>query len=281
MSDQYSTIKKYKGSIPIAFATNNAYLAALAVAIQSISDNSDDTYRYDIYILYNSQLNIEKAKRIKSTVKENIKIEFMNVDAVKKNRSFTSFGRFSEEAYYDLLVADLFTNLKKVLFLDCDLVVLKDVKELYDTDTSNYLLAGVQEYLEGQFILDYVRNTVNVETDTYFNSGVLVINCEKFRQENILEKTMSIHSNKERYIYRDQDYLNIACNGKVKYISDRWNVRCFMPESLVEEIKDPALIHYAGNRKPWYKGECILSEYFWMYAKKSAFYNELLVIRGE
>ena len=113
----------------------------------------------------------------------------------------------------------------------------------------------------------------------YFNSGVLVINCEKFREEKIEEKLLSLI---EEYNFKtvapDQDYLNFLCRGKVKYLDHGWNKQpnqnCDFP---LENIR---LIHYNMFNKPWHYFDVKYEEYFWEEAKKTPFYDALLQERA-
>lgn len=98
----------------------------------------------------------------------------------------------------------------------------------------------------------------------------------------------------KRYPTQDQDVINILCQSsenaeKVKFIDGRWNVEWHhlyeegaevyidtVREGSLDLVKDPFIIHYTGQKKPWNHPELELAEYFWQEAKETVFYEELL-----
>ena len=76
----------------------------------------------------------------------------------------------------------------------------------------------------------------------------------------------------------DQDYLNVLCKNKVKYLGVEWNKTPFKGKSCDEnQLK---LVHYKLNFKPWHYDDVRFGDYFWIYAKKCPFYLDLLNIKN-
>ena len=121
---------------------------------------------------------------------------------------------------------------------------------------------------------DYVEVNDGVENKKYFNSGVLVIDLDKFRETRVEERFVRILT---KYncdtIAPDQDYLNILCKDKVKYLPLSWDKMPDYCEHLDE--KDLHLIHYNMFRKPWHYRDVEYSDIFWKYAKETKYYDEL------
>lgn len=75
----------------------------------------------------------------------------------------------------------------------------------------------------------------------------------------------------------DQDYLNAMCNGKILYLNEEWDA---MPNDAREPLESPMLIHYNLFQKPWCYDNIQYADYFWKYAKKSKYYNEIVEFKN-
>ena len=118
--------------IPVFFSTDDLYIPFLDVAVASLMANASPAYRYRIIILHTG-LQEDGIKKVLQNQKEGFRIDFINISAeVEKIRSrLKNVYHFSVVTYYRLFIASLFPEYDKVLYLDCDLVVLGDVAELY------------------------------------------------------------------------------------------------------------------------------------------------------
>ena len=121
-----------KPVIPVFFATDNNYLPILDVALSSVIENASKDYNYVITVI-NTGLDKEKCKLIKRLENENFKINFcdisFHIDKIKSKLS--NLYHFSCQAWYRLFIQSLFPQYDKVLYLDCDLIVLGDISKLY------------------------------------------------------------------------------------------------------------------------------------------------------
>ena len=121
--------------IPIFFSTDDKYIPYLDVAISSLIANASEAFDYRIIIL-NTGLNEENVHKIMQNEKKGFKIDFVDISADVQNiRSrLKNVYHFSIVTYYRLFIASLFPQYDKVIYLDCDLVVLGDISELYHTE---------------------------------------------------------------------------------------------------------------------------------------------------
>jgi lipopolysaccharide biosynthesis glycosyltransferase len=201
------------------------------------------------------------------------------------------------ETYYRFCLQDILPGYKKILYLDCDIVVKRDIAELFDTDIDGYLLAATVDadlnglynmYKDDKIYFDTVLRLEHGIT-SYFQAGVLVFNLDEFRKKlpsEVLFKTaMSYH-----WKFHDQDVLNHLCNGNVKYIDTAWDVlyEAFdrakkvgehapidIAKAYFDAKKSPYIIHYAGYPKPWDDETCEYGDVFWKYARQSPYYEQL------
>lgn len=265
--------------IPIFFSTDDNYVPFLDVAIRSLIKNASKKYKYKIIIL-NTGLKQENIDKIESLEDENFTIEFADVSVAVgdiKDKLPNKY-HFGLATWYRLFIQSLFPQYNKILYLDCDIVVLGDISELYFTDLEGNTIAGVVEnwILHSPIFSLYTREAVGVESKYYINAGIMIMDLKKFREQKIEENFVDlINTYNFDVIDPDQAYINYLCQGKIKYMPFEWN------RTPLEEIRcdNPKIVHYALGAKPWQDSTVFLGEHFWEYAKDSLFFNEIVKTR--
>lgn len=145
----------------------------------------------------------------------------------------------------------LLPDTKKILSLDYDTIIDHDISDLWDIDMSDFWIAGVPErdrtigYYLGYFNGDDFAGTSRLITaeDLYVNAGVLIMNLEKIREDDIGDRLLD-EVNREYYKFPEQDVINIICKGGVYPLDDCYNVSRFTYSPTIQKI-----IHYAGQEK--------------------------------
>lgn len=132
-----------------------------------------------------------------------------------------------------LAYPDIFREEDRVLRLDDDTIIVKDIGELFDIDMEDNYAAMAEEPVRGKFPF------------RYFNAGVCLMNLKKFRETGIWQKMIDM-ANSMELTAMDQDAINVFCQGEIKKIPPVWN----MAEHITEHANDPYIIHYAGCLKP-------------------------------
>lgn len=261
--------------IPVFFAVDNGYIPFLSVALRSLIDNTSKENIYAIKILYTNVTEENKIK-IKKYETENISIEFVDLNKQLEEIKEKLYTRnyFSNTTYYRLFIPELYPEYDKAVYIDSDTVCLSDIAELYNTDMGDNLIAGIPDGVIQAIDIfkDYVERVVGVaDYNNYFNAGVIVMNLKELRDYKFEEKFIYMLEKIKFEIAQDQDYLNRLCKGRVKILDYSWNR---MPVMGKTEGKIN-LIHYNLGAKPWYFDNVVYQEYFWEYAKKTEFYNEI------
>lgn len=261
--------------IPVFFAVDNGYIPFLSVALRSLIDNTSKENIYAIKILYTNVTEENKIK-IKKYETENISIEFvdLNKQLEKIKEKLYTRNYFSNTTYYRLFIPELYPEYDKAVYIDSDTVCLSDIAELYNTDMGDNLIAGIPDGVIQAIDIfkDYVERVVGVaDYNNYFNAGVIVMNLKELRDYKFEEKFIYMLEKIKFEVAQDQDYLNRLCKGRVKILDYSWNR---MPVMGKTEGKIN-LIHYNLGAKPWYFDNVVYQEYFWEYAKKTEFYNEI------
>ncbi len=263
-------------TIPVFFAVDDNYVPYLAVTLKSITDNASKNNFYEIYVLTESLSN-ESVLALQKFNLENFSVNIVDlktrIEPYRRLLENTLRDYYSVSIFYRLFIASLFPNLKKAIYIDSDIILNDDIANLYSYDLTGKILGVIVDEIVSstkEFKI-YTEKALGVPNDEYFNSGVLLMNLEEYRLQEIERKFLeSIQSNDLRTVAPDQDYLNVLCKGKVKYLPNKWDK---MPLTNTEE--DFNLLHYNMYLKPWHYDECPLNEYFWHYAKKTDFYRFL------
>ena len=168
-------------------------------------------------------------------------------------------------SFFRLYLPKVLPEQERCLFLDSDLIVRKDLSELYNTDLDEACFAGVTDRLcleEDQ--LAKMRR-LGIRDGWYINSGVMTMNLSRLRQTGLDERLL-VHASETAYQYLDQDVINFICPGEVRILPKRYNVysvdipahydvlRGVIPDDMLEEkdFRDPAIVHFTGPEKPWF-----------------------------
>lgn len=267
--------KKYK-EIPIFFASDNNYAPYLVVALKSLLANASKDYFYKIHVLTSNMSDDNKLVLLRELT-YNSSIEFINLsketEAIKDKFHLRDY--YSIDTYYRFFIADLFPEYDKVIYLDSDIIVLGDISDLYFYNISNYLLGVVQEQVmaHNECFSDYVEKALGVKCKNYFNAGILLMNSKLFRLYNIQSKFFKLMGRFKFRVTQDEDYLNVICKDKVKYLDLGWNKMPF-EETGFDDV-DLKIIHYTLGWKPWHYENVRYEEYFWQYASQTEYYELL------
>lgn len=268
----------------ILLSTDNNYAMPTGVLMTSIGENNSCEINY--YVLINEEFsdeNKESLMRVASKYNNSISFYTITPDDTKDFPVKKDYqpSHITIAAYYRLFVADILPNdVKKVLYLDCDIIVRHSIEALWNEDIEDYAIGVVRdcdEYSESKDNrLPYPMK------EGYFNSGVLLINLDYWRKNkcyDLFEEFARTYN--EKIIYHDQDVLNATLWNKKKWLRLTFNFQSSFilkpeyinkyDEQVMDEINatkyDPTIIHYVANTKPW-NDNCILSyrtvwRYYW------------------
>ena len=187
----------------------------------------------------------------------------------KKNVKYNYF----DSHYLRLSIPSLMPNIDKILYLDSDMIITKSLRELFEIDIENYYAIAVEDtYLSR--VISFKKMHGLDENDTYFNSGVLMINNKLLIKDNLEKMFYKDFLKYGNTGHADQDILNRILKGKVKFVDYRWN---FLSHRKVynnpPNINSINIIHYAGE-KPWNKDshKAFFIEEFWNYYQRTPFF---------
>lgn len=155
------------------------------------------------------------------------------------------------EVYFRMAFARLLPeSVDRVLYLDSDLLVQQDLLSLWETDLDGHYMAGVSEPpSEGAF--DYRRSIGMTEPSLYFNSGVLLMDLAKIREDKIQDHLFAVGDQiKDKILLQDQDIINVALEGQIKPLDVTYNYGYMERMAGLRDETEVAILHFSLE-KPW------------------------------
>ena len=263
--------------INIGFAINDSYAQHCACAIASVLANADQEDKYSFWIVYDflteeNKTKIKKLKKIKDFDINFIKINKEDFSLISKNTQ-TNPSHFFKLKFFNL------KEINKILYLDSDVIVRKDIGALYETDMVDSYMAAVKD-----IGCKTVKKRLNLsKSSIYINSGVMLIDLEKTREIDISQKIDDFLYIYSKNNYGDQDVINYIFQEKIKELDIRYN--CMFPyhneyddwNYYVQVSQDPVIIHYIATGKPWAAGvQCHLRSDYFKYLRLTPYYDEFI-----
>jgi lipopolysaccharide biosynthesis glycosyltransferase len=261
-----------KSTVFVTCASDRNFVIPLVVMLKSLLTNFKNNRKIVIYILTKDLKYFYRKKILKSLKMERADIRFVyiNDNSLKKLKVT---AHITVTAYYRLLMPMVLPKeLKKVIYLDSDLIVNTDIGKLWDLDIGqNYILAVPEQGKNCLYVsspgglLNYKELGID-PTSKQFNSGVMLINLDRWRKDNISQEVIEyLEQNKEKVRWWDQDGLNAVLAGKWGEIDHRWNLLTQIfsnlswedgpikeKEMYKELINHPYIVHFNTSSKPWH-----------------------------
>jgi lipopolysaccharide biosynthesis glycosyltransferase len=241
--------------LTIVVATDSHYTILLAALLKSIEETVRKDQLLDVYVIDDHISKAAKSKLQRSVDSALTTLTFKSVDEIIPQGINLPIDKSSYPLtiYLRLFIPSFIPKeVEKVLYLDVDMIVRKDITALFETDLGDNIVAAVQDPRILTFDNSWggVKNhkELGIAGNThYFNSGLLLMDANKWRNLQIAEKTVECINDNQKYVnYPDQYGLNVVLANKWFELDGRWNYfSCF-------DTEEPFLIHYTG-RKPIYK----------------------------
>lgn len=275
----------FSNVVPIIMASNDNYAPFALVTAESIIENGNSDTYYDMYLLHAGLPDNTKSK-LDSFKGNNYRLMCVDVSGLIANDLplLKTRVHISIETYFRFYIPEVIKAYDKVLYLDCDIIVLSDVKELFSTKIGENIIGASPDFLNPE-VCNYVSESLGLQPRDYINAGMLVFNVRSFADHNCKERAMNLLSER-KLLMMDQDAINLVCAGYISRINPEWNVQWhrLLDGSVMDYQKDifaqvcakPKIIHYTSKIKPWDCPDKPLADKFWHYASKSIAYNEIL-----
>jgi lipopolysaccharide biosynthesis glycosyltransferase len=247
----------------IVFAVNDKYAVFLAVALRSLLKASCD--RLIVNILYSNLSKKNKYYFENLCKSKNFPIKFFHIDE-SNFKGLPQCGHLNIEAYYRMAIPNVLSA-NKVLYLDCDLLITSDLSPLFSINLKDFPLGAVVDPIFQP--IDFLGMNMGAK---YFNTGVMLLNLEYWRECNISGNALEyLRVNPHKITYADQCALNAIINGNFLQLDSKYNFQSGhiidYEQSQILEVTLPEVIHFTGSLKP--------THYLCESPYKNLFINEL------
>ena len=263
--------------IPIVLAADENYAPQMYITILSALKSKNTESFYDIFCLVPDRFSGETEEVFFELQNkfENTNIRFISMNNDFKDQEM-QISHISTPTYYRLRMPEILKEYKKAIYLDVDIIVLKDLSEFFNIDIDDYYIAGVKAaaYIMNEKLRQYSASIGIEDISAYINAGVTLWNLEKIRKDNLCDKLIELAARNFRSM--DQDVINLAFNGKIKILPFRYNLmtkyydrilnqrelldKIYGKKEIDEAIDSPVIIHYADYVKPWSTEEVWLKD---------------------
>ena len=228
---------------------HGTYAKFVGVSLRSALVNSRD--KITAHILCDETLTDLNRSRLQETAAENGgEILFHRVRLPDDIDRFMKGTQYSPASLYRLMLPDIIDRaVTKIIYLDADTVVNLDLAELADFDTKGHCLAAAPDVsLNGDFAQTVpLLKDGTIERGNYFNSGVLLIDLDKLRcrHDFFAECLARLAENKRRFIYYDQDLLNLLFKDNYSLLPEKFNCISLKPD---DSSQGRVIYHYSCDR---------------------------------
>lgn len=236
--------------VDIVLCSDRDVLPGLAVTVRSALEHATRPLRLNL--ITHGLTETDKAKLSKSWEHPRCAgVRFADIPWSRLQK-FRSTGYLkSKLAYARYFMAEIFPDIERCVYLDTDLLVLRDICEANDLELGSNLAAAVRDVsvrTSGP-TPDLTARLGLRRPENYFNSGFLVVDLASWRREEIEQKLIDLSITRYDDLHaQDQDALNVVLEDRVLLIDPDWNTSQY-EKPLPLEGK---IIHLIGTVKPWH-----------------------------
>ncbi len=264
--------------VVVCYATDNRYAQHTAASVASLITTFNPERSLSIYVLHNGELDdlhrfrLRKLQQLSPQL--DVKIEIKPVGELQLLD--LPLGNYPIEIYYRILLPRLFPRLPRVIYLDCDTIVVGDISPLFDLDMDGAPFAAVPD-IEAQKNSDHLA--ISREGFKYCNSGVLLMDLDMLRHEQLDSQFIEIAMQNSDLIEElpDQHALNLLMANHYrgfKYLGYEWNYYCIAPRgdsAAYRAVPASRILHLIAAPKPWSFSEEIhpFSRYYFEALRRS------------
>ena len=273
--------------INLVLACDDNYAQHAAITLMSAYDQTENKESLESFVLDGGVSEVKK-KKIKESINQcGGKVNFIKIDEDVYKDMYTSH-QYSSAIYYRLALPRLLDeSRKKCIYVDCDLLFYDDIQKLWDINLNGHPVGAIEDIgltTSKKRFLEKQRDIGLKATSSYFNSGVVIMDLEQWREKDYSTIAMELASNND-FKSHDQDVLNKLFMDNWEQIDLRWNVIppitylypkiVFNKRERLRSLKarrNIGILHYAGRYKAWeFEEYPEFNAYYYQLLRKSAF----------
>ncbi|HEV2046191.1 MAG TPA: glycosyltransferase family 8 protein [Chthoniobacterales bacterium] len=248
-------------SAVIAAATDSCYALPLAVMLRSALVNLNPEVGIEAHIV-DDGLSLAERNKVEASLPAHVGLHWIRRSRAEFD-GLPNWGRMSLTTYHKLTLGEwLPSRVKRVIWLDADMLVLGDLAQLWEADLGCHLALAAQDilvpYVSSRFGIAAHRELGLTRQARYFNAGVMLIDVAQWRRDEVGARAFDyLRRYHERVFFWDQEALNAVLAGRWEALDPRWNWNPLIDRLSAhnrardETTCDPWIIHFVGNLKPW------------------------------
>jgi lipopolysaccharide biosynthesis glycosyltransferase len=283
-----------------ATAADEGYAIPLAVTVRSAIDALPSDRRLRLFVLDGGITSKSRDRLMRSWEDPRVRIEWIKPDISVVNHLPVSL-HVSVSCYLRLLLPELLpSDVGKLIYFDSDMLIRRDLGELFAEPLGDKLALAVQEmaapWMDAELAADGYASRVRYLAATrpvpnyqdlgippeapYFNSGLLVFDAAKWRAQEMAKKVFDcLETHSDHVLWWDQYALNVELAGQWRPLDVRWNQTAWafeypswrespLSREQFQQIRsDPWIVHFCSPTKPWH--------YFCDHPYRQAFFSTL------
>lgn len=274
--------EEVKGKITVAYAPDDRFADIALVSMMSLLEHT--RRKVEIIIMY-SKLSEKSFWKFNSLKRyKNCKLSYICVNE-DYFEEFPIAHWLTVQAWFRTKIPDWRPDLDKVIYLDCDTFFMDDIAKLWRKDISNVLAAVVRDVYGSAA----QTQKLGLKSGCYFNSGVMYINCKKWRENNLFEVIKAyVLEHPELLGASDQDALNKILDEDKRMLPQKFNYlevwwqNCYHEYEGKEIVtyewakRKPVIVHFTAWKPSEFRSYHSFKDAWWQVAKRSVSYVELL-----
>lgn len=272
------------GMLNVVYASNDGYARHLGTSMCSLFDRNRRFAGIRVYVLSMGLSRESRAALSEIASRYHRELTFLEMGDLEKRIGYeVDMGGYDLSVMLRLFMGEMLPpDVERVLYLDCDTVVARPLKLLWEEGLCGNVAGAIME----PTIYQAVKESIGLSPeDAYFNSGVLLVDLKRWREEDVQRQLLSYWREKGGKLFAsDQDVLNGTLKGRIRSLPPKYNFfpnyryfsygtlvrhapsyRVVPKKDFLEAKRHPAIIHYAGDERPWIAGN--LNHYRLAYEK--------------
>jgi lipopolysaccharide biosynthesis glycosyltransferase len=243
--------------VVLVLASNERYFPGLYCAVASAICHLDPTREADVRVLNGgiSETSKEILSHLVGRFGRSVRLEFVPIDESIFRAAALGPSR-SRMAYCRILLPHLL-DVSRSIYLDCDVLVFRDLCELFDLELPPGKVLGAVRDSETLSLAEDSRtiaDAMKLPTEgAYFNSGVMLMNLDALRKQHFLQRAVEfLNTWREDYRFWDQSAINFLLHGQIGELPEDWNRASWRFDAQQNNDLD-CVLHYT-NSVPWLGG---------------------------
>lgn len=208
----------------IAYSTDENYAVHAYISLASLLDHNKEVREIVCYLIDN-RLSLDTLHSFQELMDS---YQTEHCLRTLKFIDFTEYEKFVIDAtpcgslstYGRIFLPDL-CNADRILYIDCDTIVVGRLDDLYSINLEEFAVAGVQD-----IVALPIRKKVGLDYgDRYINAGVSLINLDYWRKNNGQKRCLDfIKAYDGNVPFEDQGTINGVFKGHIKIVSPKFNM---------------------------------------------------------